>query len=134
MRDYLRRVWSYHRERRQARREGRLFPECRVVVTFDGEAMTVRPPDGAAPQVVRWADLREVAIETNDLGPFVADLYWVLIGRDGVAHFPQGATGEKAAIERLQQLPGFDHEAMFDAMRSTDLARFVCWKAFGPLR
>jgi hypothetical protein len=42
-----------------------------------------------------------VAFETNDTGPWGADVWWLLFGSDeqlaGV--FPQGATGESSALD-----------------------------------
>ena len=31
-------------------------------------------------------------------------------------------------LSRLQQLPGFDNEAVIKAMGSTNNAKFLCWK------
>jgi hypothetical protein len=41
---------------------------------------------------------------------------------------PQGATGERALLERLQELPGFDDRAVIDAMSATARQRFLCWE------
>jgi hypothetical protein len=38
-----------------------------------------------------------------------------------------GATGEKAMLERLQRLPGFDNDALIQAMMSVEDAEFICW-------
>jgi hypothetical protein len=69
-------------------------------------------------------------IETNDSGPFGADIWWLLFGADDrlACAFPQGAAGEKAAVDRLLGLPGFDHEAMIMAMGSTGNAVFPVWR------
>ena len=73
--------------------------------------------------------LSRVAIETNDGGPFVADVWWLLFDREGAlaCGFPQGATGEGGVLDALTALPGFDHEAMIAAMGSTDNAMFEVW-------
>jgi hypothetical protein len=70
-----------------------------------------------------------VAFETNDTGPWGADVWWLLFGSDeqlaGV--FPQGATGESSALDYLMILPGFDHEQLTKAMCSTANAVFPVW-------
>jgi hypothetical protein len=104
-------------------------PPERERVTFDDEAVTRRMVDGST-ETVRWDELEEVWILTTDEGPFVEDVYWMLVageGKGGCA-VPQGAEGSDRLLERLQQLPGFDNDAVIAAMGSTDNARFVCWR------
>ena len=43
---------------------------------------------------------------------------------------PQSADGADALLARLQQLPGFNNEAVIEAMSSADRT-FVCWKRTG---
>ena len=112
------------------RRSGgdRLWPEARFGVELDAERLSLTDPDGSMQGLAR-ADLVEVAIETNDSGPWGADFWWLLAGRDGgVIAVPQGATGEQAMIDWVTALPGFDHEQWIAASRSTRNARFVCWR------
>jgi hypothetical protein len=71
------------------------------------------------------ADFGAVYAETNGSGPWGADVWWLLedkSGRTKVA-FPQLATGENEALERLQLLPGFEVRGM----NSGENARFLCW-------
>lgn len=48
-------------------------------MTFDEEKLTCTRPDGLVEEV-RWDDLRAVLVETNDLGPFASDVFWILVG------------------------------------------------------
>ena len=84
-------------------------------------------PDGAVERV-GWADLETVEIVTTSDGPFAPDVFWVLYGRDGGCAVPQGATGDGMLLERLQALPGFDNDAVIEAMSSTSNRRFLCWQ------
>jgi hypothetical protein len=54
-------------------------------------------------------------------------VWWLLESDNAFVAIPQGATGEEKLIERLQQLPHFDNDAMSNAMRSTSNQRFICW-------
>lgn len=121
-------IWSWLR-RRQSR--GLNF-EAEWVVTLDARAITVKPPKGPE-QSVWLVGLRGVTIETNDTGPWGADVWWVFFGADDrvACSFPQGATGEKAVIDYLMALPGYDLEAMGRAMRSTRNAVFPVWRLVG---
>jgi len=79
---------------------------------------------------LRKIDLGGVIIETNDSGPWGADVWWLLFGSDDkvAVAFPQGASGEKAVVDYLIALPGFDHGAMIDAMQSADNNVFPVWR------
>lgn len=104
-------------------------PESKWLVVVDDDQISVRNQAGEGISVVK-RDLSGVAIETNDSGPWGADLWWLLFGSNDqlACAFPQGATGEDAAIEYLSALPAFDHGAMIEAMRSTDNAVFPVWR------
>jgi hypothetical protein len=54
-------------------------------------------------------------------------VWWLLESDNAFVAIPQGAPGEEKLIERLQQLPHFDNDAMSNAMRSTSNQRFICW-------
>lgn len=104
-------------------------PEARWVVAVDDEAIRVSDEAGGTRAVAK-SELAGVAIETNDSGPWGADVWWLLFGAaDELAcAFPLGATGEKAAVDYLTALPGFDHEQMVKAMGSTDNRLFRVWR------
>jgi hypothetical protein len=98
-------------------------------VTFTDEAVTRVRPDGVE-EKIRWDELDEVSILTTDEGPFVDDVFFCLLASDGKSGcvVPQEAEGSQRLLERLQQLPGFDNEAVVKAMGTTTNAKFLCWK------
>jgi hypothetical protein len=98
-------------------------------VSITPEVVTRFRPDGVQ-ETVRWADLAEVGIITTDEGPWSEDVFWLLVGCDGKSGcaVPQCAEGSKELLEVLQKLPGFDNEAVIEAMGSTSNAKFTCWK------
>jgi hypothetical protein len=76
-----------------------------VEVTADDEIVCRAPKQ--AEQRISMVDVGAVYIETNDSGPWGADVWWLLndgTGETKVA-FPQMATGEEAALERLDYSP-----------------------------
>ena len=97
------------------------------MVEFDEEGVVRRLPDGGSERV-RWEDLREVVIVTTDEGPFVDDVFWMLVGDHGGCAVPSESPGFEALMGRLQRLPGFDNDAVIRAMMSTENASFVCWR------
>ncbi len=110
---------------------GKLFsrrPKAKPHVTFDAERVTRFAPDGKT-ETVRWSDLQEVGILTTGDGPMGDDVFWMLLGTEGAGcAIPSETEGMQELLPRLQQLEGFDNEAVIEAMGSTSNARFVCWK------
>lgn len=106
-----------------------LYPESLWTVSFDGAVVCARDDTGKAMSVT-MQELRTVAIATNDSGPWGADVWWLLYGADGqlACGFPQGAVGEKEALDALMALPGFDQKETIKAMGCTSNATFLVWQ------
>lgn len=107
------------------------------MITIDNDAVTHRRPDGVT-EVLSLSSLRSVVIETNDLGPFAPDCFWILIGdeREGQpqgCYIPHGATGDTALLERLQMLAGFDNARLIKAMSSHGCRKTVVWQRPAPV-
>ena len=100
------------------------------VISVDERQISCTKPNGVI-ESVGWKDLRLVLIQTTNEGPYVPDVFWYLIGDESGFVVPLGATGEEAMLEQLQQLPGFDNEAVSEAMTSTSNRKFVCWQWHG---
>lgn len=77
---------------------------------------------------MRWSELRAVLIKTTSDGPWVDDLFWVLVGERGGCVVPSEAHGCDQLMQRLQQLPGFDNDVIIEASAVTEDRTFVCWK------
>ena len=105
-----------------------LYPECMYVITIDGDVMQVKDPKGELSSISR-EDVHEISIETNDSGPWGADVWWVLKTAAGRVVFPQGATGEEKALTWFQSFVGFKDSVVIEAMGCTSNERFACWKS-----
>jgi hypothetical protein len=101
-------------------------PEQAYIVTVSDSGVSCQRPSGIR-ESVTWDDLRAVLIETNDAGPFVSDVFWILVGEDSGCVVPLGATGEDLLLKRLQALKDFDNTAVIQAMSSSENKRFLCW-------
>lgn len=102
-------------------------PEGQFSVSWDADHLACVSPSGERSSV-RWLDLRSVRIRTTDTGPFMPDVFWILEDATSQCVIPQGAAGESALLERLQQLPGFNSSAVIAAASSVDNAEFTCWQ------
>lgn len=98
-------------------------------VTATGTRIESTDQTGAT-RAIALSDLGAVAIETNDQGPFVPDVWWILFdtNKQFACGFPQDAEGAKAAVDRLLDLPGIDHRKVIDAQTSIRNATFPIWE------
>lgn len=104
-------------------------PEAKFVVTVTESEIINQRPNGRVERAL-LADLKCVAIQTNDSGPLGSDIWWILAGSQGNGcMIPSGCTGEDKLLAALQRLPGFDNEEFIRAMASVSNQTFVCWKA-----
>jgi hypothetical protein len=105
------------------------LPAERAVVQFDAEAVTCTRTGGLTERV-RWSDLRAVLIKTTSDGPGVDDFFWVLLGEGAKSGcvVPSEAAGCDLLLARLQELPGFDNEAVIQAAQCVEDRDFLCWQ------
>ncbi|MBB5714197.1 hypothetical protein [Sphingomonas aerophila] len=110
------------------KRRRRPQPEALWVVSVEPDHVQVIDDAGRTTRLAK-SDMIGVAIETNDTGPWGADVWWLLFGSEGqlACAFPQGATGESGALDYLTQLPAFDYGQVAKAMGSTAKAVFPVW-------
>ena len=104
-----------------------LKPESDYIVEVTDSHIRSTRPDGTGEEI-SWDELTGFDIETNSLGPFAPDVFWVLHGDGRGCIIPQGATGDEVLLERLQQLRSFDSEKFIEAMASTSDATFEIWR------
>jgi hypothetical protein len=125
----LKEVWAHLQAREGVRtaKPPSLFPESRFIIRLSDSEVVCERPDGKVERV-GWNDLQKVEIVTTGGGPLAPDVFWVLHGTNGGCAVPQGATGDKELLERLQALLGFDNQAFIKAMSSTSDRRFLCWQ------
>ena len=103
----------------------RLWPERAVHVRLTDAGLEVLCP-GEGAQYMAWSDVSRILVKTNDSGPWGSDVWWVLEGGAVTCGFPQGATGESAALDEIERrFSGFEVKGM----NSVENATFVCWEA-----
>jgi hypothetical protein len=105
----------------------RLFPERQYLVAYDETQITCTKPSGET-TVIPWAELQEVIIETTNTGPFVCDYFLHLLASGASCTVPLGAQGYEPLMQRLSQLPDFNHAEAGAATPSTQSAVFRCWR------
>jgi hypothetical protein len=82
---------------------------------------------------VAWADIVRVCIMTNDQGPWLEDVFFVIEGRNGQGCVvPHDLAVRGGLLEALQtRLDGVDSSAVIEAMTSVENRVFTIWEAKG---
>src|SRR5215510_5435884 len=94
------------------------------VIEIRAGKLGVKTPAGEATQI-QFNEIKGIVIETNDSGPWGADVIWHITDGKITIHFPMGATGEKEVVNELMKIEGFDHQEMINAMGSVDNSVFI---------
>jgi hypothetical protein len=99
------------------------------VVMFDELQVECLSPEGTT-QRITWAEIRAVAVETNDQGLWIEDVYFLLFSnsKDQFCAIPQCSERSQELVARLQQLPDFNNKALIEAMGCTFNHFFLCWE------
>lgn len=69
----------------------------------------------------------KISIITTSKGPLYPDLFWLLESDSGIIIVPSEGPDENFLL-KVQNMPGFDNEAVIKAMSSTIDDIFVCWE------
>lgn len=99
-------------------------------VSVDGDRILHIRADGSE-MTIAWGDLEAASIQTTDSGPFQDDLFWLLESGGERHRIPSQTPGADALMRALQELPGFDTEAVIDASTSLEPRVFECWRRHG---
>jgi hypothetical protein len=96
--------------------------EGESIVTSDGSRASLQLPIAA---------LRKVVVQTDDSGPWGADVIFFLFtsSPEPAGVFPLEAQGCHAFVKWLGELPGYNGRELARAMGSTDVAQFVVFEA-----
>ena len=95
--------------------------------SFDGQVIVADGPFARAISI-RVEDIQEIGIETNDLGPFQDDVFWLINRGTDALRIPQDAPVFKELMDHFGKFPGFDWAPFTDAMSCSDCRYFLCWK------
>ena len=101
----------------------------RTQYSFNGVTIRAHDPLGAD-QSLAVAQISDVGVETNCLGPFVEDVFWLLNREREAIRIPQRSPVFAVLTKQFESLEGFDWEAFRRSMSSTDDAFFACWSKY----
>ena len=96
------RIAAWFARKKKERAEALMF-ERAIVVKFDQDNISAAYPDGKI-QAIAWKDVQCIAIETNDTGPWGADVWWLREGTNDRCVYPHGSTGSSQQHMRGHRL------------------------------
>ena len=102
-------------------------PEDLYEVSVTDKKIICKTDKGEVDEIT-WKELNKIEIHTNDGGPFIEDVYWILYGENTYLAIPQGAPNSSELTDKLFDLPNFDSREFYKAMSSTENAEFNVWK------
>jgi hypothetical protein len=107
-----------------------LTARSRIAPAFavDESGITTLTSEGLSEQFP-WKDVRQIVIVTTDQGPWSEDIFFVVEGIDGHVVVPHEKAVKLGLLHYLQKLPGFDNEAVIQAMSCTENNSFLCWSS-----
>jgi hypothetical protein len=77
---------------------------------------------------INWNEIEEINIMTTDQGPFVPDVWLILMGNGKRCSIPQGYSGWEDVYNKVSKFPGFDFENVIKSATSIENKTFNLWK------
>jgi hypothetical protein len=97
----------------------------RTEYSFDGATIRAHDPLGSD-QSIAVSQIKDVGVETNCLGPFVEDVFWLINRETDPIRIPQCSPVFAALMKHFESFEGFDWDAFARSMSSTEDAFFPC--------
>src|SRR5262245_50469370 len=94
------------------------------VIEIRNGILRITDPAGKSAQLT-FDEIKGIAIETNDSGPWGTDVVWHITDGEATIDFPMGATGETEVVNELMKIEGFENQEVINAMGSVDNNVFI---------
>lgn len=101
-------------------------PEDDYIVTLTATNVKVEHPKRATEEI-DWQDIEEIKLINTDQGPFLPDVWLLLLGKGKGCSIPQGCKGFDDVYDIVSKYEGFNFENAIKSMSCTDNAQFELW-------
>ncbi|HSY77454.1 MAG TPA: hypothetical protein VK890_11385 [Bacteroidia bacterium] len=101
-------------------------PEDDFIVTITDELVKIEHPERKT-ETVYWKDLKAVKLINTDVGPFLPDVWLMLIGNTSGCLIPQGAKGCEEVYNIVSKYENFNFENVIESMKCTGNQEFLLW-------
>jgi len=102
-------------------------PEDYYEVELTDKSITVTHPNRPTEQI-DWSDIEEIKLANTDEGPFLPDVWMILMGNGKGCSIPQGSDGWNKVYDIVSKYEGFNFENVIRSASCTDNQIFELWK------
>ena len=96
-------------------------------VELTEKAIIVKRPKRPSEQI-DWSDIEEIKLANTDEGPFLPDVWMILMGNDKECSIPHGSEGWEKVFDIVSKYRGFNFENVIKSASCTDNQIFELWK------
>ena len=101
-------------------------PEDKYVTIITDRSVRVEHPS-RKPEEILWEDIREIRLVNTDEGPFLPDIWLMLIGETNGCSIPHGSKGYNDVYEIVSKYENFNFENVIKSMSSANNEQFLLW-------
>jgi hypothetical protein len=83
---------------------------------------------GRPDEIINWDEIEAIKIANTDQGPFLPDVWLLLIGKQRGCSIPQGSKGWDEVYDIVSKYPGFNFENVIKSAGCADNAMFDLWE------
>ena len=88
---------------------------------------TTLPERREHPQGMKPNEIEEIKIVNTDEGPFLPDVWLLLIGKEKECSIPQGSKGWDEVYDIISKYEGFNFENVIQSATCTENKTFEIW-------
>lgn len=77
---------------------------------------------------IDWNEIEEIKLINTDVGPFLPDVWLILIGNGKGCSIPQGSEGWNKVYDIVSKYNGFNFENVIKSASCTNNETFELWK------
>lgn len=99
------------------------FYEVEITDTFVKVVHPSRPTEQ-----IDWAEIEEIKLVNTDEGPFLPDVWLILMGNNKGCSIPQGSEGWDKVYDIASKYEGFNFENVIASASCTESKIFDLWK------
>ena len=96
-------------------------------VELNEKSIIVTHPKRPTEQI-DWSDIEEIKLANTDEGPFLPDVWMILMGNGKGCSIPQGSAGWDKVYDIVSKYEGFSFENVIKSASCTDNQIFELWR------
>ena len=80
-------------------------------------------------KTIPWKDLIRVEVQTTDQGPFLEDLFYVLVAKRQSVRISEDEAAYCSLMTHFKNLKDFNFDAIVSASSCVENRTYLCWQA-----